>query len=507
MRKWIPILLMLSVAPAFVPAAPDVVIRDVLSPRLAVAAALADLDAQNSDDQPFHRYLYLPIGEETFFPALRLHVNLISREAQLAYPKQVIPGLWRVDLRDYQWNAKVFEKLADIDPYFHRKQDQAVIETVEVDVDQQYGYTDAYGKWHDTEIRREKQKKQIKRVVSKNLLYVPNGATQLAGLALLTQSKVPIVRADWFLVQSARQISLNNKQTGAGYYDFLELRNRDDYFKLIGENENEAVRLQSEVRAVVSESGISAQNRQIVQTGVIQGKHWTTLDVFDQSGAGVAINHLRRGEFNHDAEEHYAPLANGLPVTFLCDAKGVRQDSAPDKLGGNKAPLNTSADLRIHVNLSCMQCHGAAVLMGVQDDVRPVYTGKLKTLSKDKNVDLELRRQYGQNLNNKLDKDRNDYQEVFSRTTGKSVKDTINLYSEAFTGYAYKRVDLKTAATEFGVSEQGLLKGLKDAAQRLGAGDFRTDPFLKEPPISIPRLNFEDAFQDTQDRLYGVLPQ
>ena len=73
-----------------------------MSPSNAVTEALADLDAQNNVDQPFYRYLYLPNpeSEAAFLPALRLHVNLISRESAMAYPKRVAPGLWRVDIRE-----------------------------------------------------------------------------------------------------------------------------------------------------------------------------------------------------------------------------------------------------------------------------------------------------------------------------------------------------------------------------------------------------------------------
>jgi hypothetical protein len=487
----------------------------ILQPRLAVTAALNDCDQQAKEDQPFLRYLYLPVNSDVFFQALRVHVNLLSREAQLAYPKQVMPGLWRVDLRDYQWNPKVWEKLADIDPYFHRKQNQEIVEViteeVEVYVDQPYGYYSG-STFIQTEVRREKQTRKRKREkrsrVVQSLLYVPLGAGQLASLSLLSQSQAPIVRADWFLVQGARQISLNNNaKTGVGYYDWLELPDRDAYFKLIGENENESVRLQTEIRAVVSESGISAQNRQIVRTGVITGKHWTTLDVFDQSGKGIAIQTLRRGEFNHDTEEHYAPLANGLPVTFLSDAKGVRQDSAPDKLGGNRSDLNKSADTRIHVNFSCIQCHQGAILMGISDDVRPVYTGRLGVLSNSKDVSLELRRQYGASLETALDKDRSEYQDAFHKITGKPAQATMTLYSLAFTHYAYDRVDLQTAANELGAPDFAFLKTLKEAAVRQGRGDFRLDPFLTVPPKSIQRLTWEDAFQDAQDLHYGVLKQ
>lgn len=490
-------------------------VSQALSPSQAITTALADLDQQAVEDAVFYRYLYLPGTADdaaAFLPALRLQVNLISREASLAYPRLVGPGLWRVDLRDYQWDARVWERLAEIDPFFHRKQEVEVVEdvvkVVEEIVVEKVIVANGYGQYvyQDQERKVERKKKvQVKKKVVKTLLYAPLVAGQLASLSLLTNSQAPIVRADWWLVQSARQISLTNRQTGAGYYDWLGLRDRNDYFRLIGQNQKPNV--QTEIRAVVGESGVTAQNRQVAREGVATGGHWTTFEVEDQSGRGVAIANLRRGEFVHVAEEHYAPLPNGLPVVFLSDAGGVRQDSVPDKIAANRSSLNVSNDLRVHVGIACMQCHAGAVLQAVGDDVRPVYTGRLSVLTNDKAVALELRRDYAANLDRILQKDRQDYQDSYTQVTGKTPAETVTLYSVAFTTYAYGRVDLKTAAKELGVSDLAFRKALKDAATRLGRGDFRLDPFLIDVPRTIPRLNWEDAYQDAQDLLFGVLKE
>ncbi len=494
------------------------VVEPVLPPTMAVTLANADGDQQNSVDQVFYRYLYKPYpkgGEaavEAFEAALKLHVNLISRESAFAYPKLIAPGLCRVDLRNYQWNPKVWEKLADIDPYFHRVVTEDVIEEFveEKKVKQAYGYTDAYGHTHITEYRDEvkKEKRVRRRQISKRKLFVPNGAAQLAGLALLTGSDAPIVRADWFLVQSARQTSLDNlEDTGVGYYDFLGVRDRDDYFRLIGFNEGVLARFQSEVRSVVGESGVAQGNRQIVVEGGVGGHHYTTLEVKTQKGRGVAIANLRKNEFLHAAEEHYAPLPNGLPATFLSDDKGVRQSSVPDFVAGNKSELNVSHDTRVHVNMACMQCHEGNVLMPIEDDVRPVYTGRLKTNTNSDKVFLELKRQYGTYLERMVNKDRADYQDKFKEVTGLAAKQAAAVYSKAFTDYAVGRIDLAGAAIEYGVRPDMLFKAFSDAAVRQGKGDFRFDPFLAPAKRTIPRLNFEDGFQDGQDYLFGVLIQ
>lgn len=475
-----------------------------LPPHQAVTVALKDLDAQAIEDAPFLRYLYHPDPSQEFALAQRFHVNLISRQASFAFPKGIAEGLYRVDLRDYGWDRRTWEKLADIDPYFHRLVEEEIVVEVEVIVEVPYGVKDAYGKWVQTEVRKEKQIRKEKRKQVKRDLFVPLSAGQLASLALLAQSQAPLVRADWFLVQGARQIDLNNRTTGTGYYDWLGLRSRDDYFRLVGFDAARVARTQKEVFAVLSESGITSHNRLIQRLDTL----WTTFDSFSEQGRSIAIQNLRKGEFLHDAEEHYAPLPNGLPAMYLSDKNGVQQDSAPDKIGGNRAALNVGNDLRIHANISCIQCHGGQVLQPIDDDVRAIYTGRLSVLSNDKGLALELQRQYGQSLNRFLQRDREDYQDLFQRVTGKPANETVRLYSEAYTRYAYGRLDIATAARELGVSSADFAKAITDGAIRLGRSDFRLDPFLATgPKRTISRLTWEDAFQDAQDLLYGVLKE
>ncbi len=481
-----------------------------LTPNQAVAVALSDLDTLAKEDQPFVRYLYLPmpatgIEYRNFVTAQRLGVNLISREAQLAYPLEVGPGVFRVDLRDYQWSVKVFDKLGDIDPYFHRN--DVVTEIVTVTEDYYEWWPGGF--WRDGcyyypnsfQVQRQRQKR-VKRQVVKRTLYVPQGAGQLASLVLLTDSNAPIVRADWFLVQTARQVDLRNRQTGAGYYDFLGLKTLDDYLRLIGQGKTNG----NTIRAVVNFSGVTQNNRQVLREGAEFGGHWTTFEVVDQSGRGIAIQELRDKELNAAASEHYGPLPNGLPVTFLNNAQNVRQDSVPDNIASDKSPLNVSNDGRVHVNIACMRCHAGNVLQPIADDVRAVYTGRLQTITNDKGVALELQRQYGANLDRALARDRVLFQDAFTAATGKTAQQAAEIYTREFHRYATDPVTVDAIANELGVKAPQLDKALRDGASRLGIADFRSDPWIAPiKPRTVPRLTVEDSYIQLSDVLYGIL--
>ena len=197
----------------------------------------------------------------------------------MSYPKLLSPGLWRVDIRDYRWNPEVWEKLANVDVFFHRLVDVEVIEVVEEVVREKERITDIYGREFEGKEVERLIKKKIKRRRKRADGFVPLGAGQLASLSALTKSQAPIVRADWFLVQGARQISLANLETGVGYYDWLELRNLNDYLKLIGDGNAKKTKFAAEKTtgpwSMIQES---AQNREIIRRlakTVPTGSLWT----------------------------------------------------------------------------------------------------------------------------------------------------------------------------------------------------------------------------------------
>jgi hypothetical protein len=485
-----------------------------LTPNQAVRAALADADTLAHEDQPFIRYTYLPIPQvkanyDSFVTAQKLSFNLNSTQQQFAFGLEIAPGVWRLDLRDYGWSTKQgvnWENFASIDPYFHRKETVTREETVYEDY---YEYWPG-GYWSDGcyyyansfQVKKQRQRAVRKRV-SQRFLYVPQGAAQLDGLASLLDSNAPIVRADWALAQMARSLSPNDQITGAGYYDFLGLKTLDDYLRLIGQGKTKG----NVIRAVVTKSGVTRDNRAVLREGAEFGGHWTTFEVTDQSAAGIAIQELREGELNFVASEHYGVSPCGLPVTFLNNNKNERQDFVPANIAGDKSPLNVSNDPEVHVNLACYRCHAGNVLQPINCAVRATYTGRLETLTNSKSVALELKRQYGADLDRALAQDRLAFQNAITLCTGKTAQESAEIYSGAFSKYLYDDVTFEGIANEIGVDGPQLQTALQNAAIRLGKSRFRTDPWIAPHPGTVPRLTVEDAYQDTQDAVYGILKE
>lgn len=452
-------------------------------PAEAVLAAAGDLAAQPPDIRPRLRYLWHPGPRPAEFgPVLAFWTNSLSRESGLTKPVRIGADVWRIDLDDYRWNTETWEKLLDIDPYFHARLVKARrfrnLTTGKIRTEEKV--TVAHAPWLSQE--------------------------HVGYLVQETRSEVPIIRADWWLVQSSRQLSLRNKQTGAGYYDWLGIEDRNSFFKLALFREADSIKLQLEVRAALEKSGISQQGRQVVRLQALTGPLWITLDVKDPTGKGNTTKNLRRGELKHDAEEHYLRLPNGMPAYFLGDQEGKRQDSAPDFLGPDDSPLRKSKDSRIHVGLACVRCHGGQVLQPVDDWVRRTYDGVLQLQSPDKDVQRELSRQYFSDLQGALQDDRAAFQRAMVGVSGMEPQKLVQAFAEAYHGYADSSVGLETAAREMGCTQAELRAAFSGYARSQGSIDGDLGNLLKHPPQPMPRLAWEELYGDAQTILRSAKP-
>lgn len=474
------------------------------SPAAAAALAYADARTLPKQDNYYHRWLWVssdPKKRDDFLVVLKAHLNLLSTQSEFGTPVLIAPDVVRIDLRDYglQKKLNVWEKFADNDVFFHAP--VKYLKDAEVAIYWPGGYDPVKEKdyergWYDVAVKAGTTRHEA-------APWLPR--KEIDGLRAVSYSESPILMAEWFFVQTARQVSIRNKQEGTGYYDFLGLKSRDDFFKLTGTDEKKAIDLFKEWRAVVERSGISQQNRQIVGLGAVTGRVWGTLDTFTQAGKGQAKRNLRRGEFAHDAEEWYGFLANGLPITFLANAKGEAQESAPDKIGPDDSALRVGKDARVHANLSCIRCHGVKsdMLQPVSDWARRTFRqgGVLQLADKDKEVTLELKRQYLSDLDRALRRDREDYADAVARVTqsklhpkGLTSAQFTKLYGEAWNRYVEDQISAADAARELGTTEARLVANLKKYAKARGGGDLILAAFIDEPAGKLSRLEWEDSY-------------
>lgn len=414
----------------------------------------------------------------------------LSRQAELYRLHAVRPGLWRLDLRDYGYPKEVWEKL--FDPYFMAKVKLAGGKVVET---WPGGVWPADGKYYAPgAFQVERQAKEGAEKAAQAPWLNEKSA---AALVLLTQSQAPIVRADWWLVQSAQQVD----RKGTGYYDFLQVKDLKEFQRAVGLDQKLAEELQKETRAIVNKSGVALQNRQILRFQTITGGYWATLDSNKSSNGNNAARQLN-GDYQFDATEVYGVLPSGLFAFFLADSKGVRQDAAPDSIASDgQAPGN---DRRVHVGVSCVRCHTPGI-QPISDWGRRVYRSPLALASPDYEKARRLQRLYLSDLEGKVKRDQADYAEVVLKLTGLKPSELARAFAKLHESYQEADVDLAQAAREVGCSKPHLLAALKVYAKS-GPLDPVLAGLLQVPEEPIIRSHFEEAFPLVQLALRGYQP-
>ncbi len=451
------------------------------SPAAAVRAALADAVRQPKAAVTDYRYLSLynitPKARGEFLQVLSFHLNSLSRESEVVRPLLVMPDLVRISLLDYGISAATWEKLAAVDPYFHAqlvKTVVAVVEEEEIEV----GYwhqrsdgqivTSTFARENPTAVWWEKtgtQKRTAKKQEAKKQETLTSAAPWLpvpdiAALTVLTGSETPILRADWFVFWTAIQAG----RKGAGYYDFLGFKSLKDAEELAGLDRKASIRLRKEIAALVSESGVALNNRQVFRYQTISGDWWETLDSNTSVAEQNALSRFDRGDFKFDATEVYFSLPNALFGLVAANNQGVLQETVPDTIAPNH--VSRSNDRRIHPGLSCIECHTGG-LQPIDDWSRSVYQGPenpgspIVLAAVDPKKLKRLRQLYLSPLKIRLKKDVVEYADALILTNGLTPEKNAAAYADQWYRYAYTSLGPDEVALELGVSKEVWLKALK----------------------------------------------
>ncbi len=447
------------------------------TPSGEVLAAERDLRKVDATLQPFIRYLSIytvPDRDRAeTVKVLDFWLNSLSRRRKIAKMRKVTPTLYAINIDDYAWNKKTWERLADEDPYFHVKiQFAQGTEVVPWPGGVWAGDNKHYPAGAFT-YNRPKAKANGDKTTSLAPWLPPIEGSYLVAA---TQSAAPIVRGDWWLSRTAIQAG----REGTGYYDWLEIKEKKDYDKIVGFNEKESQRLEKEVAAIVGDSGVATFPRQIFRFQAITGGYWVTRDALDDNkNEKNAIRQLDE-QYKHQAEELYAYLPNGLFVYYLSDEKGTRQDSAPDKISSDDtAP---GRDKRIHIGLSCVRCHVEG-LRPINDWARRANQGAIKLASPDPEKARRLQQLYLDDLETDFKRDVRHYEETlkinFDYTTAQVAKSIGNVWAR----YVEARLMPADGARELGVPEWYYMKRLKDYYKKDQLGDIVLASHLAGIPI------------------------
>ncbi len=410
---------------------------------------LADLDRRDRRARRFTRYFSLaPLanagaGDDelaTYRRALGKLLNGLSWHPRITLPTALDASglLLRIDLRDYQWDANLWNRLL---------------------ADYPYG-------------------------------VVLDSAAARAVL-VSTATRMPCVRADWFVANASR---------APLYYDLLQLpTNAAELERQLRVDVAQDVLQERTARAGFNGSGISKNNRILERHDAQTGVYWRTYD-FDAVPQNLLERDTllpdRRNifayplgpgfgdaGFQHAAGEIIFSLPNGLHGYMLVNANNVRQEKGPTTIVSDpKRP-----DRAVEAGISCMACHARGI--NFKDDQIRAHAAKNRKAFSRRDADA-IRALYipVEKMRSLMEEDAERFRKAVEKTgnrvEGAEVVMSMTLRYEA-------DVDLPSLAAELGLKPESLAEraaASENLARNLGA--------LKVAGGTVARQVIVQAFAD-----------
>jgi WD40 repeat protein/mono/diheme cytochrome c family protein len=421
-RKWID-----AGAPSASASAPP---RKLVTEAEVASRILTDLHRIGRRERRFIRYFSLGpqynagLAEEelqSYRIALTHLLNSLSWHPRITVPQAVDADriVLRIDLRDFLWDANIWDRLLAEYPY-----------------------------------------------------GIAADSSAARACMVHTLTRMPVVRADWFLASACRPPL---------YQDLLQLpTNAAELERQLRVDVAQDIQQERVARAGFNGSGVARNNRVLERHDSMLGAYWRTYDfeavpqnlterdVLLPDRRNIFAYPLGPGAgdntFQHAGGEIIFSLPNGLHGYMLVNANGVRVDKAPSAIVSDpKRP-----DRQVETGISCMSCHVAGI-NPKDDQVRDHVARNAKAFSK---ADAEtIRALYvpAAKMRTLMDADAERYRKAVARCGGRvnvtAPIATLTLRYEA-------DVDLPTAAAEVGLSPDEFrtrLESAGDLARNLGA--------------------------------------
>jgi serine/threonine-protein kinase len=329
----------------------------------------------------------------------------------------------------------------------------------------------------------------------------------------LKGTKVPFVRADWFVANAARPPLYHSLL----YDTLLRLKHSrkrpmtaGDLEKKLGIDVLDNIKDDRVWRAGFTGSGVSSHNRMVERHETTLGAYWKSYD-FKSSvdvrnltlkplGPVFTGNKFEDHAFEHDGGEIIFNLPNGLQGYLLVNEKDQRIDEGPTKVVEDK--LKTGGTPEVINGISCMACHKHGMIADFKDGIRDHTDLEGDVLRK-------LRRQYSthDDMKDVLEEDTDRFMGALKRATARfllvgadrdrKLEDFEEPVVRVSTRHVLREVTLELAAFELGLEDAQVLRQAIRNNPRLGRLGLKPLAGGK----SIKRETWESVFQDAASEL------
>jgi hypothetical protein len=307
----------------------------------------------------------------------------------------------RIDIRDYKWNARVWERAVAAYPFGVR----------------------------------------------------PDGP-EAGACARATGSDLPCIRADWFVATASRPPL---------YHDVLLLPETDRKLEeLLRVDVLDDVQQERVARVGFNGSGVSRNNRLLErhETG-FGGAYWKSYDFADNLGRHNLFAHplgpgAGENAFQHAGGEIIFTLPDGLQGYMLVSATGERLDKGPTSIVSDpKRP-----DRAVENGISCMSCHARGIIPKA-DQVRPHVERNPGAFAREEADTIKALYLPQDRLRALFEQDAARFRAAVEKT-GASLTTTEPVVALAARFEA--ELDLPTAAAEVGMRPEAFAKRLDESA-------------------------------------------
>jgi hypothetical protein len=508
--------------------------------KLAYEDALA-VAAANDPQVPVQYVRYLSLHNQPkakrikYKQTLDFTTNSLSRKRIIvrlaALPGNVEdPIVIRVNLKDYGISPKAWDSLVENgsgqspipEPYFHQfiaKSDEDEYED-EYETETTYEtkwVTNSFGQQVQERVPVEKKVKTGRKIKKKSYdgkpskiyaaaswLAYQDGGRLISSLIGLTQTRNPIVRADWFTVYA---------WWAPQYYVLLGLDPKgttDQFDQLVLADERAR---QSQVASITNTKIVALHNRILIRlptiNGYVGGYYWATNDTDKGIDDEDYLNNI--ATFEHPkiaAQELIGTLLNTLQAYALADAKknllnvaaagiAIHSDVEPTKL----------TDKQVYAGRNCVFCH--------KEGIYPIKC-QFRDISQRK-IALFITQRYAKKIDRKTAEK---IQDAFMPSQDGVVTHDQAVYTTAIKAcnnlapgvnaaqletltwdYYDGAITMERLAWDVGWPVDKL-----DAALRLGVGlDHTLTGLLQDPPVRPDILTYErQGFQALELFLVGI---